>query len=158
MSKEDVSVREVLLEMRLQRALEELHYLKEKLKHADCSMQYVEEPYETTVQKHNIQNRTLEMVAGVDARIEFHKLNVYGWYKDVEGPHQEFRLGYFLDPLVKTTVFDLAQQLGDMHYRFVRNIADHYQAKYGDVTIKYDTFRNERKQNKEFKVNGKQQR
>ncbi len=154
MSNEDVSVREVLLEMRLAKALEEIAHLKNKLKHASMRMEYVEEPYEMDVQKYNIKNRTLDMVAGIDARVEFHKLNVYGWYQDAERSHQEFRLGYFLDPLVKTTVFDLAQQLGSMHYAFVRHIADHYRSKYGDVTIKYDTFQNERKQKSGFNTNG----
>ena len=102
MSRKESTVRELLLERRIIKLEEQIRHLK-----GETEMQYnsLEEPEIIEVGLPTIQQRQLNMIAGIDGRMEYGKLNVYAWCINTQSIDEEFRLGYFLDPLIKTCSF-----------------------------------------------------
>jgi hypothetical protein len=146
--REDITVREALLEMKIRRLEEELYVLRSQ-KGVNPHPVFVEEGNDLIVEYDDIfKQRTLNQVVGVDGFMDSGKLKVYAWFQSdaMKSKGEEFRLGYFIDPLIKRNSFSLAQELGEMHYKFVMNIATHFEKRFGATDIKYNNFYSERDQ------------
>ena len=148
----EATVREVLLENQIRMLQEKVYFLEqEQGRMPSKEPELNDEPYEITMPDPSVfQGRQMDMVAGIDGKMDYGKLRVYAWFKDPD--NEEFRLGYFIDPLIKTNCFALAEELGHMHYRFIRSIANSMQTRFGDITVKYNNFYSERKQKVEFQT------
>ena len=108
---QDITVREALLEMKIQKLEEELYLLKSQkgimprpmfVEDEDASVMNVE--FDDI-----FRQRTLNQAVGVDGYMDGSKLKVYAWYQTeaMKSKGEEFRLGYFIDPLIKTNSFNI---------------------------------------------------